>query len=67
MMRLSRPSATATTLKSHARALHAAPELARAWRAQTCDLRAAAAADGRLNRIIAQRFSNAAQRCDRIG
>eukprot|EP00974_Lingulodinium_polyedra_P032034 3084720-Lingulodinium_polyedra.AAC.2 len=57
-----RPFATATTRKSHTRALHARTNfLARAWNTRVCDSRTAAATDGRLNRIIAQRFANAAQ------
>eukprot|EP00974_Lingulodinium_polyedra_P095957 9300986-Lingulodinium_polyedra.AAC.1 len=62
MMRSSRPSATATTRKSNARALQPrASFLARAWNARASGLRAAAAADDRFNRIIAQRFENATQ------
>eukprot|EP00974_Lingulodinium_polyedra_P059630 5744237-Lingulodinium_polyedra.AAC.1 len=48
-----RPSTTATPRKSHARALHArANFLARARSAQTCNLRAAATAVGRLDYTI---------------
>eukprot|EP00974_Lingulodinium_polyedra_P000573 55130-Lingulodinium_polyedra.AAC.1 len=61
MARSSSPSATAAARKSHARALHARRKLARAWTARACDLRTAAAVNGRLDRIIAQRFTNATQ------
>eukprot|EP00974_Lingulodinium_polyedra_P024134 2337655-Lingulodinium_polyedra.AAC.1 len=62
MMRSNRPSATAAARKSHARALHARSSLlARAWSVRACDLRAAAAADCRFDRMIVQRFANAAQ------
>eukprot|EP00974_Lingulodinium_polyedra_P030969 2980797-Lingulodinium_polyedra.AAC.1 len=48
-------------------ALHArARKLARAWSAQVCGSRAAAAAGGRFDRIVAQNFQNVAQRCGRI-
>eukprot|EP00974_Lingulodinium_polyedra_P125246 11193817-Lingulodinium_polyedra.AAC.1 len=46
----------ATVRELHARAPHArASFLARAWNARTCDARAVAAADGRFDRIVAQR------------
>eukprot|EP00974_Lingulodinium_polyedra_P027458 2654237-Lingulodinium_polyedra.AAC.1 len=58
-MRSNRLFAAATARYSHTCVLHAlASFLARAWSARACDLRAAAAADGRGNRIIAQRLQN---------
>eukprot|EP00974_Lingulodinium_polyedra_P056107 5395469-Lingulodinium_polyedra.AAC.1 len=60
-MRMHRPSAAATARKWHNRAPHArARKLARASNAQTCDSRTGVAADGRSDRIAAQRFANAA-------
>eukprot|EP00974_Lingulodinium_polyedra_P059873 5770878-Lingulodinium_polyedra.AAC.1 len=67
MMRSNRASVAAAVAESHARALHAgARKMARAWRVQACDLRAAAAPDGRFDRIVARRLHNVAQRCGRI-
>eukprot|EP00974_Lingulodinium_polyedra_P046261 4433290-Lingulodinium_polyedra.AAC.1 len=40
--------------------------MARAWSARVCDSRTAAAADGRCDRIVAQRFTSVTQRCGRI-
>eukprot|EP00974_Lingulodinium_polyedra_P038726 3710240-Lingulodinium_polyedra.AAC.1 len=61
-MRLSRRSAAAAARKSRANVLHARTEKSvRAWSAFACDLRAAGAAKRRFDRIIAQRFENAAQ------
>eukprot|EP00974_Lingulodinium_polyedra_P024497 2371209-Lingulodinium_polyedra.AAC.1 len=66
-MRLNRLSVAATARKSYARALHAhARKLARAGSTRACNLQTAAAADGRLDRINARRFTNAAQCCGRI-
>eukprot|EP00974_Lingulodinium_polyedra_P103157 9986359-Lingulodinium_polyedra.AAC.1 len=52
-MRSNRPSAAVAASKSHVHALHArARKPGRAWSMRACDLRAAAPADGRLNRIV---------------
>eukprot|EP00974_Lingulodinium_polyedra_P128044 11204497-Lingulodinium_polyedra.AAC.1 len=62
MMRSNQPLATATTRKSHA---SHTPCEHQNWRAhgvrETCDLRVAAAANGRVDRIIVQRSQNATQ------
>eukprot|EP00974_Lingulodinium_polyedra_P075853 7346704-Lingulodinium_polyedra.AAC.1 len=47
--------------KPRVRARHADWKTARAWSARACELRAAAAAQHRFNRITAQRFGNVAR------
>eukprot|EP00974_Lingulodinium_polyedra_P044427 4261518-Lingulodinium_polyedra.AAC.1 len=57
MMRSNRLSATATPHKSHAsNSPREHQKMAFAWSAWACDLRAAATADGRFDRIIAHGF-----------
>eukprot|EP00974_Lingulodinium_polyedra_P058522 5635913-Lingulodinium_polyedra.AAC.1 len=61
-MRRNRPSAATTARKSHASRTPCEHQFWRSHDArETCDSRAAAAADGRFDRIIAQRLQNAAQ------
>eukprot|EP00974_Lingulodinium_polyedra_P106398 10297678-Lingulodinium_polyedra.AAC.1 len=64
MMRLKRRFAATTDRAPHTRALHARARHfsgARAWSTRACDLRAAAAADGRYDRTVVQHLQNAAQ------
>eukprot|EP00974_Lingulodinium_polyedra_P113400 10977347-Lingulodinium_polyedra.AAC.1 len=51
---------------ARSRAPCAGQKLVCAGTARACDLRAAAAADGRSDRVVVQRFANVAQRPDRI-
>eukprot|EP00974_Lingulodinium_polyedra_P115202 11154346-Lingulodinium_polyedra.AAC.1 len=55
-------SAAAVASKPRVRAFHArVRKLDRAWSARACVSRAVAAANGRLERIVAQRLTNAMQ------
>eukprot|EP00974_Lingulodinium_polyedra_P102430 9918820-Lingulodinium_polyedra.AAC.1 len=61
-MRSNRPSAAAVARKPRVCAFHARAQIgARARSVRASDLRAIAAADGRFDRIVAQRSANVAQ------
>eukprot|EP00974_Lingulodinium_polyedra_P010431 1001979-Lingulodinium_polyedra.AAC.1 len=62
MMRLRSPSAAAAACNLHASPLHANAKNRRSRGVrEVCDSRAAAAADGRFDRILAHGFKNHAQ------